>query len=275
MPRYNFETVGDLQKNVFLRGTIQSIDSATDTCTVNVAEIGEVSALLFYHCEPDSVLRSNGAIEGAAAGFAVGDEVVVQWNVEYREALVVAHVDGARSCYWEPWNGPAINSKNPWVAYITSCTPYTLEFIPDPIAAPPIERPNVLHFHMTGIEPNGSYFCMGTYSTSYPIIPLDPLIPITNQSKLFFNIRSIKTPATFYAANLYVVDSDGHHMTWEFDPDCPIDRSHDGFNVINDNDGTVGLDLGSLVGTIKYVQIEVNVGAGKSYDFWTDFITFR
>jgi len=48
MPRFNFGTVGELQDYQFLRGTIKSIDSATDTCTVDV-DGSVVSALLFYH----------------------------------------------------------------------------------------------------------------------------------------------------------------------------------------------------------------------------------
>jgi len=48
MPRFNFGTVGELQDYEFLRGTIKSIDLATDTCTVEVdGSVG--SALLFYH----------------------------------------------------------------------------------------------------------------------------------------------------------------------------------------------------------------------------------
>ncbi len=48
MPRINFPTIGDIQDFEFLQGTIKSIDSSTDTCTVEV-DGSVMSALLFYH----------------------------------------------------------------------------------------------------------------------------------------------------------------------------------------------------------------------------------
>jgi len=98
MPRVNFPTIGDIEDYEFLRGTIKTIDSATDTCTVEVAEFGVISALLFYHCLPDSQLRENGALEGSAAGFAEDDSVIVQLKYDKSVARVVAHVDGVRKC---------------------------------------------------------------------------------------------------------------------------------------------------------------------------------
>jgi hypothetical protein len=97
----NYPTVGDMQEYEFLRGIIVSIDAATDTCTVDVCSVGVVTALLFYHCEPDSPLRDNGAIEGAAAGFAEEDEVIVQVKHDKSEARVIAHIDGVRPCGWK------------------------------------------------------------------------------------------------------------------------------------------------------------------------------
>ena len=46
MPKLNFSNIGDLQDYRFLVGTVKSIDSDTDTCTLN-----EISgtALIFYH----------------------------------------------------------------------------------------------------------------------------------------------------------------------------------------------------------------------------------
>ena len=67
----------------------------------SVCSVGVVTALLFYHCEPDSPLRDNGAIAGAAAGFAEEDEVIVQVKTDKSEARVIAHVDGVRSCGWK------------------------------------------------------------------------------------------------------------------------------------------------------------------------------
>jgi len=97
MPRINFPTIGDIEDYEFLQGTIRTIDSSTDTCTVEV-DGSIIPALLFYHCLPDSQLRENGAIEGSAAGFSEGDSVIVQLKYDRSLARVVAHVDGVRSC---------------------------------------------------------------------------------------------------------------------------------------------------------------------------------
>ncbi len=43
-------------------------------------------------------MRDNGAIEGAAAGFAEEDSVIVQVKHDRSVARVVAHVDGVRAC---------------------------------------------------------------------------------------------------------------------------------------------------------------------------------
>jgi hypothetical protein len=48
MPTHDFLNIGDLLNYELLRGTIISIDSADDTCTVNVGG-ATLNALLFYH----------------------------------------------------------------------------------------------------------------------------------------------------------------------------------------------------------------------------------
>ncbi len=53
---------------------------------------------LFYHCKPDSALRSNGALEGAAAAFAEGDEVIVELDGFQNVRRVVARKDGLKRC---------------------------------------------------------------------------------------------------------------------------------------------------------------------------------
>jgi len=97
MPRINFPTIGDIEDYEFLQGTIKTIDSSTDACTVDV-DGSVVPALLFYHCLPNSELRENGAIQGSAAGFAVDDSVIVQIKYDKSVVRVVAHVDGVRAC---------------------------------------------------------------------------------------------------------------------------------------------------------------------------------
>jgi hypothetical protein len=48
MPTHDFKTIGEILDYKFLRGTIVTIDSATDICTVNVGG-STLDALLFYH----------------------------------------------------------------------------------------------------------------------------------------------------------------------------------------------------------------------------------
>lgn len=97
MPSHDFKDIGDVLNFDILRGTITAIDSVTDTCTVSVDGASR-EALLFYHCEPDSILRDNGAIEGAASGFAVDDEVIVIVRKDQEVIKVIAHIDGVRHC---------------------------------------------------------------------------------------------------------------------------------------------------------------------------------
>ena len=96
-PTHDFKNIGEVLDFELLKGIITAIDSATDTCTVTVAG-SSMSALLFYHCKPDSIARENGAIEGAANGFAVSDEVMVLINSSKNIIKVIGHIDGVRSC---------------------------------------------------------------------------------------------------------------------------------------------------------------------------------
>jgi len=174
MPRYNFDTVGDLMDVEYLRGTIQTIDSATDTCTVNVA--GSVlSALFFYHCTPDSEIREdNGAIKGAAAGFSVGDEVVVQVKYDYGETLVIAHVDGVKRCgfQFKFTRGDGTPVDDTMLYYIDV---YTSSYIQVPIDY--TYDPDTGYFSITFTDPDDAddpagywvaYNCTDGVYTQYP-----------------------------------------------------------------------------------------------------------
>jgi len=108
-PNLNFTNFGDVLNSELSRDTITAIDTATDTCTL--AKTG--AALIFYHCEPNSPLRDNGAIEGGAAGFAVGDEVFVLKKFDSKKVYVVGHVNGIKRCLWEPW-GKTLCAKHTW-----------------------------------------------------------------------------------------------------------------------------------------------------------------
>jgi hypothetical protein len=68
MPTHDFIDIGDVLDYEFVQGTILAIHPKLDTCEVAIG--GEtLSALMFFHIRPNSVLRSNGAIVGAASEF--------------------------------------------------------------------------------------------------------------------------------------------------------------------------------------------------------------
>jgi predicted transglutaminase-like cysteine proteinase len=97
MPTHDFTDIGDVLGFDLLRGTITAIDAAADTAMVSVGG-RVVSALLFYHCANTSGLRTNGAIQGAAAGFRVGDSVIVMKRHDDLVIKVIGHPYGARKC---------------------------------------------------------------------------------------------------------------------------------------------------------------------------------
>ena len=77
MPTLNYENAGALVEYDYLQGTITALYPEDDTADVS-GVCGSLSKIpIFYHCEPSSVARDNGALTGAAGGFAVGDLVVV------------------------------------------------------------------------------------------------------------------------------------------------------------------------------------------------------
>ena len=156
--------------------------------------------------------------------------------------------------YWEPWNGPNVNSRNPWEIYNWpgSGNGATWEITADPLA--PEERPKVLHFHVTGGYPYGNYSLLATNGGMGDIVPLDKPIPIDSKKKLYFNIRSLKSGSGIGYGDLFVVDSNGIRKQWYFNDyeqyqSAPL-SNHPVW--IGDNDGTVGLDLSPLSDSIIY-----------------------
>ena len=98
-PLYDHPNFGDVQKHVFRKGIITAVDSVNDTADVTVPGGSSGTGVpLFYHCEPDSEERSNGAIEGAAAAFAVDDEVIVMCEMGGTAVRIIGFVDGIKKC---------------------------------------------------------------------------------------------------------------------------------------------------------------------------------
>jgi hypothetical protein len=139
MPRKNFKNIGELQGYEYLKGVItDDPDLDADTCTVKIKDSdGNDTEFedtpIFYHCSEDAEEREdNGAIEGAAFGFVKDEGVIVLKQrqgapghdgepAEDPKIFVIGHLSGiAPCCFIEPWDGPELFTKWPWIhqAYI-------------------------------------------------------------------------------------------------------------------------------------------------------------
>jgi len=104
MPRLDHANIGEVQKTAYLTGTITTVDSENDTASfTGIGKCPAASGIpIFYHCEPDSEQRSNGALEGAAGAFAEDDEVIVQCEIKsdgvYEPLYVMGFVDKPKVC---------------------------------------------------------------------------------------------------------------------------------------------------------------------------------
>ena len=118
MPTIDFIDIGDVLNYEFLQGTLKTINTDDDTCTVEVNGT-TYPAVCFYHCSAAGTLRSNGAIEGAAMGFIknyhdwyykipVTDKVIVMKKKDDSVVKVIGYVDIIRKCYVVPTITPPI-----------------------------------------------------------------------------------------------------------------------------------------------------------------------
>ena len=79
MPTHDFVDIGDVLNFEYLRGEIITLNESNDTCTVKIGS-AVFNAIIFYHCEPDSILRSNGAIQDGADSLNRRSEAVQEWD---------------------------------------------------------------------------------------------------------------------------------------------------------------------------------------------------
>lgn len=101
----------------FRWGTISAINYENDTCSVNVA--GAYSHVQSLNINQSGSLTSV-PIEYMfcnSGAFEVGDEVVVEFeDHDWANAKVIGFKKEPQPCGWEePWNGPGIQWKYPWV----------------------------------------------------------------------------------------------------------------------------------------------------------------
>ncbi len=96
--KIKFKNIGDLLDYEYLSGVIDTLNGSEDTCHVTIEGLMYFDVPIFYHCSEDSEVRSNGAIEGAAAGFQEEDRVIVLRKISNKQMLVIGHVEKARAC---------------------------------------------------------------------------------------------------------------------------------------------------------------------------------
>lgn len=113
MPKYEHDNWGDIQDYIFARGTLTAVDSEFDIADVTVPGYRDGSDVpLFYHCSDDAAERSNGAIEGAAAAFGVGDDVMVMCEADTGTPVrIIGFINGIKAC--EFTINYTINNKTP------------------------------------------------------------------------------------------------------------------------------------------------------------------
>ncbi len=93
MAKIDHPNIGDIAKTKYLIGTITEITD-NDTCSINISGQLFTGVPIFYHCANDSVLQSNGSLEGAAGAFAQDDEVIAQ--LQDGIVRVIGHADGVK-----------------------------------------------------------------------------------------------------------------------------------------------------------------------------------
>lgn len=136
MPKFNHEDLEAVLNVIYRKGIITAVDAENDTADVDVPGGQSGSGVpIYYHCDPDSELRSNGAIYGGASAFSAGteedpeadppveavegDSVIVMCDTEGVPLRIIGFVDGIRSCchFLEPFDGPPMCLNNWWRCY--------------------------------------------------------------------------------------------------------------------------------------------------------------
>jgi hypothetical protein len=115
MSLFDHKTIGDVQKYVYLEGTIKKIYLEDDDIAEALWDTADVeyenkkmfyNAPVRYHCQATGIERTNGAVADGGRGFDVGDKVILMAKIgsapgkgeEYEKVYVVAHRDGPVPC---------------------------------------------------------------------------------------------------------------------------------------------------------------------------------
>lgn len=94
MPVFNHPNHGDIARYVYEYGTVAAVYAENDTADISIGGTVFSGIPLFYHCNPASVARSNGALYNAASAFGEGDEVLVRCEVSLNGSINAVCVVG-------------------------------------------------------------------------------------------------------------------------------------------------------------------------------------
>ena len=300
MPKFNHEDLEAVLNVIYRKGTITAVDSENDTADVDVPGGQSGSGVpIYYHCEPDSELRSNGAIYGAAAGFSAGseddpedgDEVIVMCDTEGVPLRIIGFVDGIKSCVWEPWNADPEDkynfaTTNPWeIGWIEPGFPVRQPF--EMVAGSLVYsvQTGPIWNEPGGVANDGLELDMRTENIEFrPIAPTELYIKINCEVSLSDPIES-----PFYNI-LFIFGSGGERLfiilnsTWWIYHEWtkPLNNwflslptaTETFYNVVND--GTIPIPLTPLNGSdIVYMSIETGYDCAITSTFSIDFINFK
>ena len=102
MAKINHLDLGEVTATRYLDGVIKKVYPTDDTCDLTINGVEYPKVAVFYHCEKNPEVRSNGALYGAAAAFSVGDAVIVQTrtlqNGTVAPLFVIGFKEGLKDC---------------------------------------------------------------------------------------------------------------------------------------------------------------------------------
>ena len=278
IPLINHANIGEVQKTAYLVGTITSVDSEFDTaCFTGIGACPPGSDIpIFYHCEPDSELRSNGALEGASGAFAEDDEVIIQCEITgantYVPLKVMGFTDKPKSCLWEPWNTDLDDQYN-----FATTNPWAISYISPPGRQPWTMVNGFLDYNITT---GHDVFLNDGLDCDIRLMP-DKYIPIPDQ-ELYFNITSTiggGGPLNWAYSYLFLLDEHDNRLFVVFSDTNFEDRDWstvacDGI-YIGDNDGKNPINISCLSDSIKYLAIETGYDDNMTGYHHSDFISFK
>lgn len=197
-------------------------------------------------------MRANGAIEGAAAGFSVGDEVIVLKKYDDSVIRVIGHTDGVRACGWkELWDDaaspdvPLLCKNHQWrFGYTLGIEgPYTTcAVMPQSVTTG--------YGNVTMAINNGVLSMSATRATTFGVISLLDLICTESdapdlKSKIL-RIKGTSTTPTYGGNTLCIKDSAGNAQNLSF-------GTNSGWAIINGVDNNVG----DLTGDEKLIDLSI------------------